>query len=249
MPLVESSAAPGPASRRFDLRRWWPLLLLAAGLLLFFALGGQDVFRAAALADHHAALRGWVAAQPLLAPLAGMGAYAVAVAFSLPIGLILTILAGLLFGPVLGTIVVVIGATAGAVALFLAARTALGDRLRGRVESALKRMDAGFRENAFNYLLFLRLVPIFPFWLVNLAPAFTDISLRLYALATVLGVIPGTLVYVLVGNGLGAVLEAGGQPDLDILFSPQILAPLIGLAALSLVPIVIKRRRARSKES
>ena len=242
-------AMPGehPAARSPSgaVLRFWPVLLLAAGLALFFASGWQDYFTIEWLRRHRADLLGWVDARPLAAPIAATAAYAVAVAFSLPVGLLLTVLAGLLFGPAVGTLVAVGGATAGAVTLFLAARTAFGARLRGRVAAALQRMDAGFRRNAFNYLLFLRLVPLFPFWLVNIAPAFTDISLRCYTLATLLGIIPGTLVYVLVGNGLGAVIDAGGSPDLGIIFSPQLLAPIIGLAALALLPVALERRRRR----
>ena len=245
MPLSGLPASTERVSWSARLNRLWPLLLLVVGMLLFFALGGQEHFTVEALAGRRSALLDWVAARPVLAAFAAIGVYAAAVALSLPVGLVLTVIAGLLFGPAVGTLVVVLGATLGATVLFVAARTALGERLRSRVDSALRRMDAGFRDNAFNYMLFLRLVPIFPFWLVNIAPAFTDISLRCYALATVIGIIPGTLVYVLVGNGLGAVIDAGGRPDLNVIFSPQILAPIVGLAALSLVPILVRRRRGR----
>ena len=247
MPSQTRLSAPPAEPRRglARLRRWWPLALLTVGLGLFFALGGPQYFSFEVIAKQRVELQAAVEARPVLAAVAAMSVYAAAVAFSLPVGLVLTIVFGLLFGVVLGTLLVVLGATTGAVMLFLAARTALGNRLRSRVEATLQRIDAGFRENAFNYLLFLRLVPIFPFWLVNIAPAFTDISLRCYALATLIGVIPGTLVYVLVGNGLGAVIDAGESPDLMIIFSPQILAPMIGLAALSLLPIVLKRWRQK----
>jgi uncharacterized membrane protein YdjX (TVP38/TMEM64 family) len=106
-------------------------------------------------------------------------------------------------------------------------------------------MEAGFRENALSYLLVLRLVPLFPFWLVNLAPAFLGVSLRTYVIGTFFGIIPGTFVYILVGNGAGAVLDAGGELDLGLIFRPEILAPIAGLALLSLVPIAYKRIKAR----
>ena len=243
MRSVPDRAATDPVAARPRLGRWWPLLLLGAGLALFLAFDGSDLLTLDALRAHRAALMDWVARRPIVAPVAATFIYAAAVAFSLPVGLLLTVVAGLLFGPVLGTAVAVVGATTGAVILFLAARLAFGGRLRVRVEHALCRMDAGFRENAFNYLLVLRLVPIFPFWLVNLAPAFTEVPLRTYALATAIGVIPGTLVYVLVGNGLGAVLEAGGTPDLGIILTPAVLAPLIGLALLALLPVLLRRWR------
>jgi uncharacterized membrane protein YdjX (TVP38/TMEM64 family) len=108
-------------------------------------------------------------------------------------------------------------------------------------------MEAGFRENAFNYLLVLRLIPLFPFWLVNLVPAFLGVPLRTYVVATLLGIIPGSLVYASVGNGLGVVFDQGDTPDLGIIFKPAILGPILGLAALALLPVVYRRYKARSK--
>ena len=113
----------------------------------------------------------------------------------------------------LGMALVLVGATAGAIGIFLAARHTLGDFLRAKAGPAIRRMEAGFRDNAFSYLMVLRLVPVFPFWLVNLVPAFLGVSLRTYAAATFLGIIPGSFVYCGVGNGLGAVFDAGGHGD------------------------------------
>ncbi len=106
-------------------------------------------------------------------------------------------------------------------------------------------METGFRENALSYMLVLRLVPIFPFWLVNLVPAFLGVRLRTYALATCLGIVPGTLVYASIGNGLGAIFDMGGEPDLRIIFQPAVLLPLLGLAALALLPVAYRRLRRR----
>lgn len=167
--------------------------------------------------------------------------YAVSTVFSLPGGAVLTILGGFLFGPWIGVPLALIGATAGATGLFLAARYVFRDALRARVGPAMRRMEDGFNENALSYLLFLRLVPVFPFWLVNLVPAFLGVRLGTYVLATFAGIVPGTLVYVLVGDGLGAVLEAGGALDLGIIFEPRFLAPILGLAALALVPVLYKK--------
>ena len=98
-----------------------------------------------------------------------------------------------------------------------------------------------------SYLLFLRLVPVFPFWLVNLVPAFLGVPLRTYALGTLIGIVPGSAVYCSVGNGLGAVFDAGGRPDLGIIFKPEILGPIVALAALSLVPILYKKFKGGSE--
>ena len=101
------------------------------------------------------------------------------------------------------------------------------------------------RENAFSYLLSLRLLPILPFWLVNLASGFVDIPLRTYASATFLGIIPGTFIYAGVGAGLGAVFEGREKLDLGVIFKPDILLPLLALALLSLAPTIWKRVRGR----
>jgi uncharacterized membrane protein YdjX (TVP38/TMEM64 family) len=138
----------------------------------------------------------------------------------------------------------VVGGTLGAVCVFLAARTAFGNLLRAKAGPALRRMEAGFRDSAFSYMLFLRLIPLFPFWLVNLVPAFLGVSLRTYVVATFVGVIPGALVYASLGNGLGAILDAGGEPDLGIVFQPNILLPLLALAVLALAPVAYKKFKA-----
>ncbi|HKU99855.1 MAG TPA: TVP38/TMEM64 family protein [Vineibacter sp.] len=222
-------------------RRWVPLAVLAAGLVLFFATGLHRVLTFEALRHHRAALTAWVGDHYVLAVLLYVATYTVLVAFSLPLASLATLLGGWLFGAVTGTTLTVLGATMGAIAVFLAARSALGDLLRARADSFLGRMEAGFRRNAMSYLLFLRLVPVFPFWLVNIAPAVFKVPLRTYALTTFLGIIPGTAVYCSVGAGLGGVLDRNETPDLKLVFEPQILLPLLALAGLSLVPMLYDR--------
>lgn len=225
--------------------RWLPLVCLAAGFVAFFALGLDQYLTLKTLKHNRAELLDWVAARPFVAPLAYILLYAVVVGLSLPGGAVMTVTGGFLFGTVLGASYAVIGATIGAVVVFLAARTALGDALRARAGGAVKRMEEGFREDAFSYLLILRLVPLFPFFIVNLVPAFLGVGLGTYALATVLGIIPGGLVYASVGNGLGAVFEAGEKPNLGILFTAPVLLPIVGLCVLALVPVVYKRLKKR----
>jgi uncharacterized membrane protein YdjX (TVP38/TMEM64 family) len=238
--MLETSA---PASQSAPARfaRVLPLLIIAAGFALFFALGLHRYLTFETLRESRATLQGWVAAHPTLAPALYILAYVVVVACSLPGGLVMTLSGGFLFGTWLGGFSAVIGATIGATCLFVAARTALGDALRAKTGGALASLEEGFRKDAFNYLLVLRLVPIFPFFLVNLAPAFLGVGLGTYVVATLFGIIPGTLVYASVGNGLGAVFDAGSNPDLGIVFKPQILLPLVGLAVLALVPVAYKR--------
>jgi len=222
-----------------------PLGILAAGLTAFFALDLNQYVSLDALKENRELIQTWVADYGALSALVFAGIYALAVAFSIPGAVFITIAGGFMFGPYLGTVYVVIGATVGAVGVFLAAKYAVGDLLRAKAGPAIKRMEAGFRDNELSYLLILRLVPIFPFWLVNLVPAFLGVSLRTYTIGTLLGIIPGAFVYSLVGDGAGAVLDAGGDLNLGIIFAPRFLAPIIGLAVLACIPIVYKKFKAR----
>lgn len=182
---------------------------------------------------------------PVLAGAIYVAAYIVIVAISLPGSLVMTIAGGLLFGTAIGAACAVVGATAGAVLLFLAARYAIGDLLAARAGPFMERIRAGLEADGFSYLLALRLVPVFPFWLMNLAPALVRMRLAPFAAATFLGIIPGTAVFASVGAGLGAVLAEGRQPDVSVALRPQVILPLLGLALISLLPIAVRRSRAR----
>lgn len=240
-------AVPSGRHRRSLLARAALVLLLLAGAILFFAAGGDDLVSLNALSRDHDALLRWVEDHSVVAPLAFLATYAAATALSLPLGALLTVVGGFLFGAIAGTVLSVLGATVGATLIFLAARRILGDRLRGRVEDALRRMDAGFRENAFNYLLAIRLIPVFPFWLVNIAPAFAAVPLGTFVSATLIGIVPGTFVYALLGNGLGTLAAADGNPGLDVLLQPAVLAPILGFAALAVAPVVVRKLRERRR--
>lgn len=228
-------------------RRFLPLGLLVLGLVLALALGLDRYLTLDALREHRSALAAFAAAH--LAAALGLYAlaYVLVVAFSLPGGAVMTLLGGFLFGTWIGGAVTVVSATIGAVLIFLAARTALAAPLRTRAGPWLKRLEAGFGDNAVSYLLALRLIPLFPFFVVNIAPAFLGVPLRVYAWTTLVGIVPGTFVYASVGNGLGALLDAGRTPDLGIIFSPEILGPLLGLAALSFLPMIYKRLKEKRK--
>lgn len=224
-----------------------PIGILALGTVMFFALGLHRYLSFEELAGHRDALLAWRDGHRAVAVAIFLAAYIGLVALSVPGAIWLTILGGFLFGTVTGTIYAVIGGTVGACAVFLAARYLAHDWLRARAGPAIRRMEAGFREHAMSYLLVLRLLPIFPFWLVNLVPAFLGMRLRTFAIGTLLGVIPGGLVYTLLGSGLGDVIDAGQQPDLTIVFEPQVLAPLIGLSIMAMAPVIyghLKRGRA-----
>jgi uncharacterized membrane protein YdjX (TVP38/TMEM64 family) len=241
-----ASATSANDNKRGWVQRWLPLACLAAGFCAFFALGLHRYLTFETLRANRAELLEWVAARPVQAPLLYIVVYAAVVAFSLPGAAVLTVTGGFLFGTVLGAAYAVVGATLGAVIVFLAARTALGGMLRAKAGGAVKRMEDGFREDAFSYLLVLRLVPLFPFFVVNLVPAFLGVKLGVYALATLVGIIPGALVFASVGAGLGAVFDAGNMPDLGILFTAPILLPIIGLALLAMIPVAYKRFKKKT---
>ena len=225
--------------------RLLPLFLLVAALILVFAMGWQRHLSFESLREHREFLQNFVQAHPFAAPIVFVTVYAICTAISLPGASILTLVAGFLFGIVFGASLAVVGATLGAVAVFLIAKTSLGDPLRQRAGPWLERMAEGFQTNAISYLLILRLVPLFPFWLVNLVPAFLGVSISTFAIATFFGIIPGSLVYTSVGNGLGAVLDSGSDPNLSIIFEPQILLPIIGLAILASLPLVHQKLKQR----
>ncbi len=223
-------ASPQPA---VSARRLLPLGLLVAAGVAFVAVGGRHYLTLSALAENRAWLCGLAADWGVAAAVLYIGAYAAVVALSVPGAAVLTIAGGFLFGTWIGGSCAVLGATAGAVCIFLAARAGLGG-LAQRAGPFLGRLEAGFRANAFNYLIVLRLVPLFPFWLVNLVPALAGVALPTFVLGTFIGIIPGTFVYASLGNGLGTLVD---QPDLAIIFHPSVLGPVAALAVLALIPV------------
>lgn len=238
-------SADAPPTPRFSLKRLLPLVAVVIGFIAFFALGLDRYIDFYMLKENRGWLSEQVATRAVLSALAFMGLYATMVALSVPGGTVMTIAGGFLFGPVLACVYVVVSATLGATVLFQIAKTALGDVLRARAGPFVRRMEVGFRENALAYLLVLRLIPLFPFWLVNLVPAFLGVPLRTFVIGTFFGIVPGTLVYSLVGDGFGALIELGGEPNLYTIFEPRILAPITGLAILVLAPVIYRKLATR----
>ncbi|MEM7528933.1 MAG: TVP38/TMEM64 family protein [Pseudomonadota bacterium] len=222
--------------------RYLPIALIAAGAAAaIFLLGDYLSFET--LAENRDALNAWRDNNFVATALVFVLAYALATAFSVPGAVWFTITGGFLFGTWVGTTFSVIGATIGAIMIFLAARTSLGEMLKEKAGSWLTRMEDGFRDGAVSYLLIMRLVPAIPFFVANLAPAFLGVPLRTFAWTTLVGIIPGAAVYSSIGSGVGALIDQGETPDLGIIFSPEVLGPLIGLAALAALPVIIKRFR------
>jgi len=251
-PDMTPCAAASKAARSqvgFSLARLWPLGVLALAIIAVFALDLDSYLTFEELREHRETLTAFVERNMLLAALAYVTVYALAIALSVPGGAILTIAGGFLFGSIFATVLVVFAATLGATLVFLIAKTALGDPLRAKAGPFLKRMEAGFQDDALNYLLVLRLIPLFPFWIVNLVPAFLGVPLRTYVLGTLIGIIPGSFVFASVGAGVGSVLDSGEDFSPSSVLTPEIVIALIGLAVLALRPVVYRKLKARSARS
>ncbi|MFN4157759.1 MAG: TVP38/TMEM64 family protein [Gemmobacter sp.] len=246
MPAMATTPQPDPAPPpRGGLARKLPfLVILVAAAAGAFLLRDQLTF--AALAEHREALVAYRDANYAVAAMTFVAAYVILVALSLPGATIATLTGGFLFGVFPGALFNVTGATIGAIAIFLAARSGFGAGIAARIEAgggAAARLQAGLRENEWSVLFLMRLVPAVPFFLANLIPAFVGVALHRFAISTFLGIIPGAVVYTSVGAGLGEVFARGETPDLGIIFAPHVLGPILGLAALSALPILIKRFR------
>ncbi|MEW9919782.1 TVP38/TMEM64 family protein [Marimonas sp. MJW-29] len=219
-----------------------PILLIAL-VAVIGAFTLRDYLSFEALRENREALIAFRDANYVLTVVGFVLGYTVIVAFSLPGAAIATLTGGFLFNLFPGVFYNVTGATLGAVVIFLAARWGLGEALKARMEASegmVARIKRGLDENQWSMLFFIRLVPAVPFFVANLIPAFLAVPLYRYVISTFLGILPGALVYTSVGAGLGEVFASGETPDLGIIFEPHILFPILGLCALSLLPVLIK---------
>lgn len=229
------------------LSRKLPILIILASAIAG-AVFLRDQFSFAALADNRASLLAFRDAHFIWASLGFIAAYFVIVGLSLPGATIATLTGGFLFGMFPGTAYNVIGASLGAIAVFMAARAGFGADMAAKLQSGTgpaARLQAALQQNEWSALLIMRLVPALPFFLANLIPAFVGARLDRYAITTFIGIIPGALVFTSIGAGLGDVFARGETPDLGVIFTPPVLLPLLGLAALALLPVVINALRGK----
>lgn len=262
----QKAASPEIAGRpQSGLRRLVPLAVLILLGIAVYAMGWHRAVSLESLVRHHAALVHLVDRHLVLALAAYVALYVVGVALSLPCGAILTTTGGVLFGGLIGGLAAITGATFGATCLFLIARSAFGQILTRRAGPRLATLMENFRQDAFNYLLFLRLVPVFPFFLVNLAPALVGVRLAPFVAATALGIIPATFAFAFIGAGLVDAIasqaesfhacEMAGRADCKIDFDiamalkPQLVAGLVALGLIALIPVAVKRLQARKHRS
>jgi uncharacterized membrane protein YdjX (TVP38/TMEM64 family) len=247
------------------LRRFAPLAVVIVAMAAVFASGAHRHVSLETLVRHRIAIEAFIDAHMIAAVAAFMALYVVAVALSIPGSIFLTIASGVLFGTIVGGAASAISATVGAAIIFLVAKSACGETLVRRAGPLASKLADGFRADAFSYLLFLRLVPAFPFFLVNLVPALAGVRLSTFVAATSIGVIPATFAFAFLGSGLDSVIAAQeriyrtcldtGRTDCDLPFdfgmiaTPQLLAALATLGVIALVPVAIKRLRARPADS
>lgn len=234
-------------SPRAGWKRHLPLVtILIVAVIGFFTLRDHLTFDT--LRDNREALLAFRNSHFAALTAAFVAVYIGIVAFSLPGAAVASVTGGFLFGLTFGTAVNVIAATIGATAIFLAARAGLGRTLATRLGTAdgtLRRVRQGLRDNEVSVLFILRLVPVVPFFVANLLPALVGVKLRNFVWTTALGIVPGAIVFTSIGVGLGEVFDRGDSPDLSLLWEPQVIGPLLGLAALAALPIGIKALRGR----
>lgn len=251
---------PGPGQETSRSARFLPVLAILLATAAVFASGLHRELSLESLLARRDQLQTLLAGNYAAVLLGYMGVYVAAVALSIPGAVFLTLFGGFLFGWWVGGLATVLAATTGAVLLFLAARTSLGDLLRRKAGPRLQALARGFEADAFSYILLLRLVPV-PFFLVNLAPALFGARLGTFALATLIGIIPGTFAFAATGAGLDSIVaakreaqracQAAGGGECAIRFglgdvlTPQLLAALLGLAAVAVIPLLVRRLTGR----
>lgn len=218
------------------LRRFGPLAVIIILFVVAFASGLADHISLEELRARGTELQAFAREKPLLCAAIYLAVYIASVAISLPGALILSLTGGFLFGPIGGGFAAVTGATGGSTVTFLVFRTAFGDILRRKPSAFLAVVEAGFRGDAFNYLLTLRLIPAFPLLIVNIAAGLMNVRAKTFVLASLLGMIPSSFVYAGIGAGLGHIFAKGGPVTLETLLSPRIYLPIIGMGVLAFLP-------------
>jgi uncharacterized membrane protein YdjX (TVP38/TMEM64 family) len=247
------------------LRRFAPAAVIVGLIGLAYALGLHRDISFETLIRHRAEIDNFIAQHGIAAVAGYITLYVAVVSLSLPGGVFLTVTGGFLFGPLVGSVAACIGAIVGATVIFLIARSAVGEFLTRRAGPFAARLAEGFRADAFNYLLFLRLVPFFPFWLVNLAPALFGVRLSTFVVATAIGILPATVTFSIFGAGLGSIVAAqeaqydacmaAGRSDCSVTFdlshvlTPTLLWALAALAVLALIPVFAKRLWGRKLDA
>ncbi len=220
------------------LKKWFLLIILALACCLFYSTHLHHYLNLHTIHLYRSHIEQWTAHHYTSA----VGIYILSlttlVACGIPCGTILTVLGGLLFG-IIAILYAIVGTTCGGLILFFAVRTSLGAHIAAKSRGWIKSMEHGFQRNAFTYLLMLRIVPIFPCGVSNIAAGALNVKVKTYVTATTLGILPATVIYVMLGRGLDELL---GEQTIStaLILSPTMLLALLGLALLSLSPLIYK---------
>ncbi len=262
-----SKGGENQTAQKSAITRFAPLIAILGLGLFIYAMGWHRYFSFDQLAANRKMIAGHVADHFVLSVLGFALAYAAVTSLSLPVGSFFTILGGFLFGPLIGGTATVVGATIGALLIFFIVRTSLGEALASRAGPFMEKLRDGFKQNALSYMFFLRLAPVFPFWLVNIAPALLGVKTMTYFIGTFFGIMPATYTFAYIGAGLGSVIDAQGRAyDICInrndtegirpletgcsvsfnpsdLVTPELLIAFAGLALIALLPVILNKIR------
>jgi uncharacterized membrane protein YdjX (TVP38/TMEM64 family) len=223
---------------------FFPLVIILTFVLISYGVFYAFPLSLNSLREINQSLQLFASHHPLLTPFLFVIVYIFFAMLPVPGIFMLSIISGYLFSQPLSTLYPVISATIGATSLFLLTRTAIGGLIYKRTNFTLIKMEKGFQENAANYLLFLRFIPLFPFWLVNIAGAFFRVPLKTFIWTTFVGMIPSTFAYAQAGKGLIKAFESSAEFDgLNSILNANLVLSLFALALLSLTPMVFKKFR------
>lgn len=251
--MTEVTADTKPGSSK--LKKFLPLIIIAAGFAIAYFMGWTKYLNPQLLVENADYLQNLVQENFLLVLIGFIALYAVLTVFMLPAS-ILTVASGFLFGTLIGAPAVVLGATIGACALFIAAKTSLQETLKGVAGPFIEKMEKEYNESPFSYLFTLRLIPVFPFAVANIAPALLGAKFKDYLITTAIGIIPGTVAYSLIGNGLRETIKSAGANTDEINVGALMgetfinMLPAFGMLILvALIPVFYKKFIKKSSVS
>jgi len=230
---------------RLRLRQAAVLAVLGAALGGYFFFGLDEWFSFEQLERHSKTAQELVREKPLQTAATFVAGLTLVTLLCIPAVAILQILSGFLFGPLLGVLLSVLAQTAGGALAFLVARSAFRESFSRLIGPYVGRLEAGFQANAFTYVVTLRMTPVMPYWVVNVAPSLLGVRFRPFLLGTLIGAVPLTFVYASFGAGLGEVVAAGGRPSLADLLEPKTIALLAAALCFAFAPFLVRRLYGR----
>jgi uncharacterized membrane protein YdjX (TVP38/TMEM64 family) len=241
-------------------RRYWLPVLVVGVMAVILVQGWHHYIALETVVTQRDRFHQYLTEHATGAVLVYVAVYALLVSLSLPCGLVMSVAGGLLFGWLVGAFAAIVGATLGATVVFLIARSAVGNSLSQRAGPWLAKLSEGFQKDALSYMLFLRLVPAFPFWFVNIAPAVLGVPLGTFVLGTVAGIVPATFAFASAGAGLDSVIMAAKKEHVacvalkgadacvlkihaSSLLTTELISALVLIGLVALIPVALKKWR------